>query len=151
MVGGCRSRKTSLSLFRMAKDDDYASMGGTLKLKGVKDAKIDKKRKKKKQPKAEGNNDDLAGSSSAEASGDRLAATNEENEIQPERKANEKSSDGKTQAERRHEEMRRKRVSVTCQLQSEHLLREFARTFIPRVDIGFSQRGKERRKQESTH
>ena|SRR2546430_5798997 len=105
--------------------DDYASAGGSLKLKGVKDAKIDKKRKKKKQPKADGNVEDSGRANSAEASGDRPASdreptrdnVDEDNEIDAkgsEIERSERSVDGKTQAERRYEEMRRKRVSVLC-------------------------------------
>ena len=104
----------------MAKDDYIVATGGSLKLKGVKDAKVDKKKKKKKAkagdtpeptstpsadsgapPDAETNRNDDDGSGSREVGSG--------TEIIPE----DGPSVGKTETERRHEEMKRKRV---CEL-----------------------------------
>ena len=101
--------------------DDYTSAaGGSLKLKGVKDSKIDKKKKKKKKTQPEDNptkgsatsdlNQDEDPTHSADSDsrrkmlGNALAEEDGENEGRP-------LGAGKTEAERRHEERRRKRVS----------------------------------------
>lgn len=97
----------------MAKED-YTTTRGALKLKGVKDAGVDKKKKKKKQ-KAK---DDGAGTQLATTSGDGEGADEEETSAVLEPAGDEarepyrgNRDDGKTEAERRYEETRRRRVS----------------------------------------
>ena len=78
-----------------------------MKLKGVKDSKIDKKRKKKKKLKAQPENE-TAGDEAETAE-----ATTEGEESLGAGRSGEASAPltiGKTEAERRHEEMKRKRV-----------------------------------------
>ncbi|KAI9835085.1 MAG: hypothetical protein M1819_002637 [Sarea resinae] len=98
----------------MAKDD-YAAAGGSLKLKGVKDSKIDKKKKKKKPKQTEARDS---------ASADRLTSADSEAAALAKSDSGthgvesaEKGDDrddlvvvGKTEAEKRHDEMRRKRL-----------------------------------------
>ena len=90
--------------------DEYAAAGGSLKLKGVKDSKVDKKRKKKKA-KAQPENETIDQTTTAEA-GEEHPVRSREGSLGI-RASGEVSTAlivGKTEAERRHEEMRRKRV-----------------------------------------
>ena len=105
--------------------DEYAAVAsGSLKLKGVKDSKIDKKKKKKrkqveddpsKEPaeiaKGQGEllDTNAASKPSERTLGEALAEEDAENEGRP-------LGAGKTEAERRHEERRRKRVSCSASL-----------------------------------
>jgi protein FAM32A len=87
--------------------DDYTPITrGSLKLKGVKDSKIDKKKKKKKKTE---DSDSISKSAEVVASDkdgeDALGA-----EGSAEKPPTTHTGAGKTEAERRHEEMRRKRV-----------------------------------------
>lgn len=106
----------------MGSDEYTAVTGGTLKLKGVKDARITKPKKKKKTT---GVDDEEKGSKSESAAGRDTALAEkssrqkeidqalademdkEEQEDQPVPGA------GKTEAERRYEERRRKRVRLS--------------------------------------
>lgn len=114
---------------------EYASVGpGKLRLKGVKDAKVDKKKKKKKaKPKdeAEGSNaesDSFHDKSvmlknlqeeDAQFAKEERRKAGLENEKQVSRGAREEGDAGtvivKTEAERRYEEQRRKRVRSSHQ------------------------------------
>lgn len=101
--------------------DDYtaAPIGGSLKLKGVKDAGISKHKKKRKRPKPENETE-----SKTKADGKSVGAGNvagvedtlEERALEvsggeeKEGLEDEAPGRGKTEAERRHEEARRKRV-----------------------------------------
>lgn len=125
-------------LHEMAKDD-YTSTGGGLKLKGAKNAGISKHKKKKKAKPAAETSADITGVS--ERSGSRGAAErpmdeDRVEEVGDEEERGKSSADvkersrsrspdasmgpaaasggvGKTDAERRHEEMRRKRVCAS--------------------------------------
>jgi protein FAM32A len=95
--------------------DDYAqATRGTLKLKGVKDSKVDKKKKKKK--KTEDSDSTLKSKDKKSIEVDELLestsdARRKDNEIEePEDTSPIPTGAGKTEAEKRHEEMRRKRV-----------------------------------------
>jgi protein FAM32A len=100
--------------------DEYAAAGGSLKLKGVKDSKITKKKKSKKS-KAQPENE-RAGDQAPSAGGESSAAAGEESLARKSRegslgaRVNSGSPApvivGKTEAERRHEEMKRKRVRL---------------------------------------
>lgn len=98
---------------------DYTTTGGGLKLKGAKPAGVDKKRKKKPKP----------ATTTAEASQDQsLRKALEDEDESPENRMQEGTdskdlegarheraipgASGKTEAERRHEERRRKRVCL---------------------------------------
>ena len=104
----------------MAKED-YASAvvsgGGGLKLKGAKNAGIDKKRKrdKKKHKQESQAGDGQAGPSSSQVEedgkGEAPHAIKEAAEPEQAEDVNLKEV-GKTEAEKKHEEMRRKRVSA---------------------------------------
>lgn len=101
--------------------DEYASATrGTLKLKGVKDSKIDKPKKKRKKDKQD--KPSLEENEKRPASGEHEGAE-EEKERSSSRLGDERGEgpdEGdmalqgrvKTEAERRYEEVRRKRVSV---------------------------------------
>lgn len=91
---------------------DYSSaIGGGLKLKG---AGVDKKKKKKSKPKTavEGENKEEAAGSTAEKESTALqkALAEEEDEVEKPQDS-EVNTFGKTEAQRRHEERRKKRVS----------------------------------------
>ena len=103
----------------MGADEYTAAASGSLKLKGVKDSKIDKKKKKKrrqleddslKEPakiakgQVEEFDTDGASKPNERTLGDALAEEDAESDCTP-------IGAGKTEAERRHEERRRKRVS----------------------------------------
>ncbi|KAI9784597.1 MAG: hypothetical protein M1839_001819 [Geoglossum umbratile] len=111
--------------------DEYAAAGGSLKLKGVKDSKVDKKRKKKKvkaQPENETASDNIA-TAEATTEGEKRSVKSREGSLGA--IANGEASTpliiGKTEAERRHEEMRRKRLD-------ERLKREGTKTHKERVE-----------------
>lgn len=101
--------------------DEYApTTRGTLKLKGVKDSKVDKKKKKKKKA------EDTEGPSretelSATPQGGKGALDNEGARQGSEARDGEDKDAivgaGKTEAEIRHEEMRKKRVGCLSCLQ----------------------------------
>lgn len=100
----------------MVKDDYLASApGGSLRLKGVKDGGISKKKKKKAKAATDGE----AKADVAEAEGKRNDAVDKDGvaneQGRTESPSGTEEADGgphvyKTEAERRHEEMRRKRV-----------------------------------------
>lgn len=103
---------------------DYTSTGGGLKLKGVKNAGIDKKRKKKKQPsssssstavvtasKDSNTNNDTDTANPSQTSEPLTTTTAKQDRQKVEDALIPPQSDGKTESERRHDEMRRKRVS----------------------------------------
>jgi len=115
--------------------DDYSSTGGGLKLKGAKPTGVEKKRKKKTSSSISKLED-----TSAQKPLDptRLATTDEDDEHTDERalaKATDAESKArneldmmhKTEAERRHEEMRRKRLN-------DRLAREGSKTHKERVE-----------------
>ncbi|KAI9792671.1 MAG: hypothetical protein M1816_001770 [Peltula sp. TS41687] len=111
--------------------EDYATAGGSLKLKGVKDSKVDKKKKKKKAKSdvVEETEKKQAAASNNKHEGkkedkDPSAEAEEQEAIMPEDLA---SSVGKTEAERKHEEMRRQRLA-------ERLRREGIKTHKERVE-----------------
>jgi len=108
--------------------DEYAAAGGSLKLKGVKDSKIDKKKKKKKATAPE----------ERQPSSDRAVSASAEEHTEPGETAlseREKSASvdvrdstpPKTEAERRYEEMKRKRLE-------DRLKREGVKTHKERVE-----------------
>lgn len=92
---------------------DYTTTGGGLKLKGAKEAGIDKKRKTKKAKPAE-TEDKTAEAAKEEQTALQKALAEEEKaeeaDIQLSKEANEL---GKTEAQKRHEERRRKRVCIS--------------------------------------
>ncbi|KAI9866079.1 MAG: hypothetical protein M1813_001640 [Trichoglossum hirsutum] len=112
--------------------DEYAAAGGSLKLKGVKDSKVDKKRKKKKV-KAQPENETASDQQPAERTSttDEGGGADESREgstgASISREASAPSSIGKTEAERRYEEVRRKRLD-------ERLKREGTKTHKERVE-----------------
>ncbi|KAI9891534.1 MAG: hypothetical protein M1814_002657 [Vezdaea aestivalis] len=107
--------------------DGYSSHGGALKLKGAKDARIDKKKKKKKskpsleEPKEVSPHADELRKDSTGAdpeSGDDTKQIDKEQS---------QKYDGKTETERRHQEMKRKRLD-------ERLKREGVKSHKERVE-----------------
>lgn len=127
---------------------EYTSAGGGLKLKGAKNAGIDKKRKKKSSSKSTAVA--AASSASKEATPAKDTATDPENTTDLEQREKNKEEslipdDGKTEYERRHEETRRKRVSARLLLLvaiemltrvqlEERLMREGVKTHKERVE-----------------
>ena len=103
--------------------EDYTAVGGgSLKLKGVKGSRVEKQKKKKKRAKdAEptdtskdaGRASDTEESKKVEASNDREVALRKalDEELADPEDEKQFHGVGKTEAERRHEERRRKRVS----------------------------------------
>lgn len=87
--------------------EDYATAGGTLKLKGVKDSKVEKKKKKKKSKLDIEDREKQATSHKHEGKEDK----GHSGEADQEAMSEDVASVGKTEAERKHEEMRRQRVS----------------------------------------
>jgi len=97
----------------MGTEDYTASVGGSLKLKGVKDSKVTKHKSKKKNKKAKDEQTDNATEEAKpkEQALDRALASEEEKEEGDDAQRQEEIRGvGKTEAERRHEERRRKRV-----------------------------------------
>merc|ERR1711939_1009017 len=88
---------------------EYASAGsGKLKLKGVKDAKVDKKKKKKPSSKPK---DEAGGVGDGDSFQDKsVMLKNLEDEDEQLAKDDEEREIVKTEAEKRHEEQRRKRL-----------------------------------------
>ena len=120
-IDGCLS---SINTTAMPSSDYKDAIGGGLKLKGAKDGGVDKKKKKKK-PKTdshaentkavvkstqEAENDDRGDDSAVQ----KALADEEDVENQPilKQREDEVKEYGKTEAQRRHEERRRKRVSA---------------------------------------
>ncbi|KAI9823777.1 MAG: hypothetical protein M1832_002334 [Thelocarpon impressellum] len=98
--------------------DEYAtSTGGTLKLKGVQDGKVDKKKKKKKKKKEKEKKEPKPTDEvTASAEGGASASTGDDGQDpregpvpDPDREAS--PGAGKTEAQRRHDELRRKRLN----------------------------------------
>ncbi|KAF7846478.1 hypothetical protein BT93_L4272 [Corymbia citriodora subsp. variegata] len=110
---------------------DYTSAGGGLKLKGAKNAGVDKKRKKKKEHSSTATTEQ----SLARVKEETAKSTNDEvqNSESREQSATQKldprelRDSGKTDAERRHEELKRKRLD-------ERLKREGIKTHKERVE-----------------
>lgn len=112
--------------------DDYTSTGGGLKLKGVKGGGIDKHKKKKKKPREPGLDSqnekgnagqdlvlelvtpkkEVDGEDEEAESGEAAKIEKQLTTMMEKREAESGSHSVKTEAERRHEEMRRKRVCV---------------------------------------
>ena len=90
---------------------------GPLKLKGVQSSRVEKKKKKKKKPKS-GSNDKTPAAQSIDAvdiakeSDERKDITQAANEDEDEDEIDTPLSASKTEAQLKHEEMRRKRVSI---------------------------------------
>ncbi|KAI5269996.1 hypothetical protein E4T47_06573 [Aureobasidium subglaciale] len=106
---------------------EYTSAGGGLKLKGAKNAGIEKKRKKKSSKSAA-----VAGAASSKDTTPARDPVNPEDTTDLEQRAKNKDEslipdDGKTEYERRHEETRRKRLE-------EKLMREGVKTHKERVE-----------------
>lgn len=94
--------------------DEYSSVGGgALKLKGAKDAGIDKKRKKKK-PKPDSGSGEASSSKDTTDSKRTEAKGNDTQIISGDAEDLPPPEVFKTEAERRHDEMRRKRVGWIC-------------------------------------
>ncbi|KAG9965101.1 hypothetical protein KCU61_g1966, partial [Aureobasidium melanogenum] len=104
---------------------EYTSAGGGLKLKGAKNAGIEKKRKKKSSSKSS------AVAATTSSSKDATPAKDTTDPDLEQREKNKQESlipdDGKTEYERRHEETRRKRLE-------ERLMREGVKTHKERVE-----------------
>lgn len=97
----------------MGTEDYTASVGGSLKLKGVKDSKVTKQKSKKKnkKPKDEPTDNSAEEAKAKEQALDRaLASEEEERDGDDAQRQEEIRGVGKTEAEMRHEERRRKRV-----------------------------------------
>jgi protein FAM32A len=91
--------------------EDYVSTGGSLKLKGVMDGGIRKKRKKKKPPTPDPASELKSCDASAkDVSTHGLEERREEEEEEEEEEELEDPYAGKTEAERRFEERKRKRL-----------------------------------------
>jgi protein FAM32A len=90
----------------MGSDDYSSAIGGGLKLKGAKPAGINKKKKKNKSK-----DKVTEGASESKKSALQKALEDEEADVRAEDSEEGSMGDGKTEAERKHEEMRRKRVS----------------------------------------
>ncbi|PWW78622.1 DUF1754-domain-containing protein, partial [Tuber magnatum] len=91
--------------------EDYISTGGSLKLKGVKDGGIKKKKKKKKSSTPDPTSELKSRDASAKAtSADGLEEREKEEEGGEEEEEEEGPYAGKTEAERRFEERKRKRL-----------------------------------------
>ncbi|EFW21001.1 hypothetical protein D8B26_002725 [Coccidioides posadasii str. Silveira] len=105
--------------------------GGRLKLKGVQDGRIDKKKKKKRSKDNERALDKSKESSDAKGREDsvdeRDAQSQGRSVVDPSADADRAVEDTKTEAERRYEEARRKRLN-------ERLKREGAKTHKERVE-----------------
>ncbi|KAL1297250.1 hypothetical protein AAFC00_004809 [Neodothiora populina] len=115
---------------------DYTSAGGGLKLKGAKSAGIDKKRKKSKKEKSTHTTADKKAGETADAEalpdGEQSVAqhggtSGDGSERERSALSREPETRGKTEAEIRHEEMRRKRLD-------ERLKREGVKTHKERVE-----------------
>ncbi|EAS30272.3 protein FAM32A [Coccidioides immitis RS] len=105
--------------------------GGRLKLKGVQDGRIDKKKKKKRSKDNERALDKSKESSDAKGREDSVDEREAQSEgrsvVDPSADADRAVEDTKTEAERRYEEARRKRLN-------ERLKREGAKTHKERVE-----------------
>lgn len=88
-------------------NSDYVSSGGGLKLKGVKDAGIKKSKKKKDK------NNSVTTTNESVASQEKNAPQGHIDEDDTAEIATEKQPTTKTEAERKYDEMRRKRVGRT--------------------------------------
>ena len=100
----------------MGTEDYTASVGGSLKLKGVKGSKVTKHKGKKKNKKPKDDTNDAAteGAKTKEQALDEALASEEEKEMEDDiGRQEEIRGVGKTEAEKRHEERRRKRVSCS--------------------------------------
>jgi protein FAM32A len=112
------------NIITMPSSDYKNAIGGGLKLKGTKDAGVDKKKKKKKpKPEAESENskalvkttegEDAVDGEDESAVQKALADEEKEDDVSASnRREDEVKEYGKTEAQRRHEERRRKRVST---------------------------------------
>jgi protein FAM32A len=107
------SSQIPIGVRAMGTEDYTASVGGSLKLKGVKDSKVTKHKSKKnnKKPKDEQSDNATEGAKTREQALNRALASEEEKEERDdEQRQEEIGGIGKTEAERRHDERRRKRV-----------------------------------------
>ncbi|KAI9697828.1 MAG: hypothetical protein M1836_004504 [Candelina mexicana] len=97
-------------------EDDYAASGGSLKLKGVKGGRVEKKKKKKKKSRSEPSKSDRPASAEPASPSPAKASSADPKldlpeEMSPGAQEVIGSYVGKTEAEIRHEEMRRKRLN----------------------------------------
>ena len=101
----------------MPSSDYTAAIGGGLKLKGVKDAGVKRHKKKKSTPKPDPENPQPSetGDKQPEPEGalQKALADEEQNSTQAVKEQDSEAKEyGKTEAQRRHEERRRKRVGL---------------------------------------
>ena len=97
----------------MGTEEYTTSVGGSLKLKGVKDSKVTKHKgkKKSKKPKEDQKDSVAEGARTKEQALDRALASEEEKEEEDDAQRQEEIRGvGKTEVEKRHDERRRKRV-----------------------------------------
>ncbi len=93
--------------------DEYATAGGALKLKGAKNAGIDKKRKRKKEQTPAQPTENKQTNPAEEPPSDLDTAAHGQDVATKQQQKQERDSEetaGKTEAEKRHEKTRRKRV-----------------------------------------
>ena len=106
---------------------DYAAAGGSLKLKGVKDSKVEKKKKKRKFEVLDADKGSTTGPTdeiTSEVSDGK--AKQPSPDMGQDATEDDLASVGKTEAEKRHEEMRRQRVSALSFLAQRTLLIQFS-------------------------
>lgn len=98
----------------MAPDEYSTGGGGKLKLKGVSDGRVDKKKKKKAKKEKENGKDGATGEQAGQvqAQWQNSESGNTERAVSREREHDDEAgpSAAKTEAERKYEEVRRKRV-----------------------------------------
>ncbi|KAI9781047.1 MAG: hypothetical protein M1835_004369 [Candelina submexicana] len=96
-------------------EDDYAASGGSLKLKGAKGGRVEKKKKKKKSRSEPSKSDRPASAEPASPSPAKASSVDSKLDLPKEMSPGTQevigSYAGKTEAEIRHEEMRRKRLN----------------------------------------
>ena len=92
--------------------DEYATAGGALKLKGAKNAGIDKKRKRKKEQTPAQPTENKQTNPAEEPTSDLDTIAHGQDVAVKQQKQERESQEaaGKTEAEKRHEETRRRRV-----------------------------------------
>ena len=86
--------------------DLYTTAGGSLKLKGVAGSKVEKRKRKKKKVESEAPDEGKADAASSREAQDDASALSAVEDVSPGLDAD----SGKTEAERRHEDLRRQRV-----------------------------------------
>lgn len=96
----------------MASDDYASAIGGGLKLKGSKPSGVTKKKKNKNKSKPDSDDSTAAALQKALADEERAAAAEKTEDVTREEQEEYEPGGGKTEAERKYEEMRRKRVRL---------------------------------------